>query len=109
MVLREQLALEYCTCESTIPKTFNSPQRVKAKCFTTCASALGSDEGCNASMSTNSAAEDSSPPLQIISASASILSLLESSSVLSGGSSPAPACRTSLASHGSFVSNACRL
>ena len=56
---------------STILYRFNSPQRVKAKCFAVFASSLGSLELSSVPISTNSAAADSLLARQIISASAS--------------------------------------
>src|SRR6185295_18779999 len=100
-------------CASTIPLKFNSPHRLKAKCFARFASAFGCVAFSNVDMRTRSAADfvpASSPTRQIISANAAILSWsvldvfkwpAESTTV-----SPASARRTRSASHGSFVSRA---
>src|ERR1700752_687331 len=77
-------------CASTIPKRFNSPQQVKAKCFTVLASAFGCVECSSIPISTNNAPADSSPAPQIISANASILSLPERSSSALGAGSTSP-------------------
>lgn len=58
-----------------MPAKFNSPQRVKAKCFAVFAEAFGCGAFSIVAISTNKAAEDVSPCRQIISASASIFSL----------------------------------
>lgn len=77
MLWANNSASRLATRVSTIPKRFNSPQRVKAKCFTVFASTFGCVELPSTPISTNSAPADSPPPPQIISASASILSLVE--------------------------------
>ena len=94
-------------CVSTIPYTFNSPQQVKAWCFTLCAISLGSAASCIVPIRTNNAAADSPPFRQIISVRAWIFQRLEWLSAFgSRFVSPASARRTSSASHGSFFSSA---
>ena len=64
-------------CASTIPLRFNSPQRVKARCFARFASAFGCVAFSNVDMRTSSAADfvpASSPARQINSANAAIFS-----------------------------------
>jgi len=96
----------------------DSPQRLKAKCLAVFASSLGSFEFSIAPIRTNKAADlvsGSLPARQIISASNSILSSLQSSPLDSDISersnaatmvSPASARRTRSARHGSFISRA---
>src|SRR6185369_12385106 len=64
-------------CVSTTPLKFNSPQRVKARCYARFARAFGCDAFSNVDMRTSSAADfvpASSPARQISSASASTFS-----------------------------------
>ena len=90
-----------------MPLRFNSPQRGKARCFAKFASIFGSVAFSSVVIRTSNAAVGSSPPRQIFSVSTLILSSVKSASI--SGKSIVPlvsACRTSLASQGSFVSKA---
>lgn len=69
-------------CASTMSQKFNSPQRVKARCFAVFASAFGCVAFSSVAIRTSNAADfvaGSSPARQIISASAAIFSSLTSS------------------------------
>src|SRR5215217_5429736 len=76
---RQQFAFNYCELSVNHSKRFDSPQRVKAKCFAEFASSLGSREFSSVPMSTNNAAAVFSPARQITSTSASTFSWFESS------------------------------